>query len=84
MAEARGTDGWLRNAVEDWDLDGRIILKWILQEEGVRVWTGFTWLIISSSGGLLRTDKRTSGCVKGDEFLDQLDDFSRGTLVIRN
>jgi hypothetical protein len=25
-------------------VDGRIILKWILEKEGVRLWNGFNWL----------------------------------------
>jgi hypothetical protein len=33
------------------DIDGRIILKWI--KIGVRVLTGFIWLRIESSGGIL-------------------------------
>jgi hypothetical protein len=34
-------------------IDGGVILKWILKEEGVRVGTGFIWLKIGSSGELL-------------------------------
>jgi hypothetical protein len=30
-----------------------MILKWILNKYGVRVWTGFFWLGIGTSGGLL-------------------------------
>jgi hypothetical protein len=33
--------------------DGRIISKSILKEYGVRMWTGFIWLKIGTSGGLL-------------------------------
>jgi hypothetical protein len=30
-----------------------VILKWILKKYGVRVWTGFIWFSIETSGGLL-------------------------------
>jgi hypothetical protein len=32
---------------------GSMILKGILKEKGVRMWTGFIWLRIGTSGGLL-------------------------------
>jgi hypothetical protein len=38
---------------EDLSVDGRIILKWILNKYGVRVWAGFIWLRIGSSGGFM-------------------------------
>jgi hypothetical protein len=34
-------------------VDERIILKWILKKQGVRVWTRFKWLRIRSSSRLL-------------------------------
>jgi hypothetical protein len=34
-------------------LDGRIILKIILKKYDVMVWTGFIWLRVGTSGGLL-------------------------------
>jgi hypothetical protein len=35
-------------------IDRRIILKWILKEQDVRrIWTGFIWLRMGSSNGLL-------------------------------
>jgi len=30
-----------------------IILKWILQKQDIKVWTGFIWLRIGTSGWLL-------------------------------
>jgi hypothetical protein len=39
---------------EDLDLDGRIILEWILEKQG-EVWTGFIWLRIEANGGVLQT-----------------------------
>jgi hypothetical protein len=37
-----------RDRMGDFGVDSRIILKWILM-----VWTGFVWLRIGTSGGLL-------------------------------
>jgi len=34
-------------------IDGRIILKYILEKQGVRSWTGFVWLRIGTSDRLL-------------------------------
>jgi hypothetical protein len=31
---------------------GYVILKWILKKKGVTMRTGFTWLMLGSSGGL--------------------------------
>jgi hypothetical protein len=38
---------------EDLDVDGRIILKWILGKLGGKLWTGFIWLRLGFSDGLL-------------------------------
>jgi len=38
---------------EDDGIDGRVILEWILGKEGGKLWTGFIWLRIEASGGLL-------------------------------
>jgi len=35
------------------DKDGMKILKWVLDKHSVKVWTGFKWPRIESSGGLL-------------------------------
>jgi hypothetical protein len=34
-------------------IDGKIILEWILGKLGGKVWTGFIWLRIGTSGGEL-------------------------------
>jgi hypothetical protein len=39
--------------LEDLGSDGRIILEWILEEQGVKLWTGCIWIRIGTSGGLL-------------------------------
>jgi hypothetical protein len=31
----------------------RKILRWIFMKKGMRVWTGFIWLRMGTSGGLL-------------------------------
>jgi hypothetical protein len=41
------------NHLEDTGVNGRIILKRILKIWVIRVWTGFVWLRIETSGGLL-------------------------------
>jgi hypothetical protein len=33
------------------DVDGRIILKWILKKQARRAWAGFTWLRIGTLNG---------------------------------
>jgi hypothetical protein len=37
----------------DLGVDWRIILRWILGKQGVRMLTGFIWLSLGSIGGLL-------------------------------
>jgi hypothetical protein len=39
----------------DLDVDGKVILEWILGKQGVKVWTCFVWLRIGASDWLLRT-----------------------------
>jgi hypothetical protein len=39
-----------RDRQEDLGVDGRIVLKWILGKYGWRVWIGFVWLRIGTSG----------------------------------
>ena len=42
-----------KNHLEDPDVDGRIILRWIFRKWDVGVWTGSSWLRRGTSGGHL-------------------------------
>jgi len=42
-----------REHLEDLGIDGKIILEWILDKFGGKVWTEFIWFRIGSSGWLL-------------------------------
>jgi len=42
-----------RNHLGDKDLDGRIILKWILKKQAGRAWPGVTEVRIGASVGIL-------------------------------
>jgi hypothetical protein len=52
-----------RRQVGDLGVRGRILLKWILNKEGVILWLGLKWLGIGSSGGL------SSNSAELNEFL---------------
>jgi hypothetical protein len=41
------------DCLEELGINGRIILKWILENMGGKVWTGFIWLRIGFTCGLL-------------------------------
>jgi hypothetical protein len=42
-----------RDLSEETGVDGKIILKRILGKQGGKVWIGFIWLRVGTSGGLL-------------------------------
>jgi hypothetical protein len=44
-----------KDHLEDLDIDGRMILKLILQIQAAIIWTGFIWLRIGTIGILFRT-----------------------------
>jgi len=47
------SENWkVRDHPEDVDVDGMIILKWILEKLCWKMWDGFMWLRIGTSGGL--------------------------------
>jgi hypothetical protein len=43
-----------KNHLDDLSTGGRTMLLWILKKEDGKVWVGFVWLRIGTSGGLLR------------------------------
>jgi hypothetical protein len=50
-----GRETWMKETTQNRHLDRRIILDWILSIYGVKLWTGFIWLRIGTSGGHLWT-----------------------------
>jgi hypothetical protein len=46
---------WLGNLREEstWGVDGKITLEWMLGKQRGKLWSGFVWLRIRISGGLL-------------------------------
>jgi hypothetical protein len=42
---------------------GRIILRWIFRKWDVGVWTGLSWLMIETGGGLLAVSKYSNNYV---------------------
>jgi len=42
-----------RDHSEDLDIDEKIIIEWLLNKHGGKVWTGRFWLRIGTSGRLL-------------------------------
>jgi hypothetical protein len=45
----------VRDHYEDIEIDGMIILKWIIEKWDEMVWTGFIWLQIRTTGRFLCT-----------------------------
>jgi hypothetical protein len=41
-----------RDCLKDIGVDGSITLEWILEKYGGKLWTGFIWFRIGTSGGL--------------------------------
>jgi hypothetical protein len=42
-----------RDRFEELGVDGRIIFKWTMSKQCKMVWTGFIWLMVGTSSGLL-------------------------------
>jgi hypothetical protein len=45
----------VKSHLRDLGADERIIIKCILEKEGVRMWSKFTWLTVGSKDGLVWT-----------------------------
>jgi hypothetical protein len=65
---------WLGEMRSPWG-GRRIILKWNLRKSGERIWNGFIWLRIGTTGRLfLRTRINILGSINCKEFLYQVSD----------
>jgi hypothetical protein len=58
-----------KNHLEDQDIDGRTILRWILRKQGMRVWTGLNLLRIGPTAGSCEQSNESSASIKGGDFL---------------
>jgi len=56
--------------LEDPGIDGRIILRWIINKWDVGVWTGLIWFKIGTDAGTCEYGNEPSGSIKCGEFLD--------------
>jgi hypothetical protein len=56
--------------LEDPDVDGKIILRWVFRKWDVGTWTGLIWLKIGTGGGTCECGEKPSGPIKCGEFLD--------------
>lgn len=58
--------------MEDLAVDGRRVLKWLIEKWGMRAWSGFVWLRMKTSSELCEHVNRSSGYMKGRKYLDQM------------
>jgi hypothetical protein len=78
MGDACSTSGesvlvgnlWQRDHLEDPDVDGSIILRWLFRKWDVGVWTGSSWLRTGTGGGTCKCWNEPSGSIKFGEFLE--------------
>jgi hypothetical protein len=74
VGERRGLYGFWwgnlmeRDHLEDPDVDGRIIVRWIFRKWDMGAWTGSIWFRIGTGGG--ECSNETWGSLKCEEFLD--------------
>ena len=59
-----------RDHLDDPDIDGRIILRWILKKWDLGAWTGLIWLKIGTGGGTCKCGDEPLGSIKYGAFLD--------------
>jgi hypothetical protein len=65
-----------KNHLEDLGVDVKIILKCILKEQDVWVWTGFSWFKIRSVTGSCEHFNEPLTSIKGRVFLlDQMNNY---------
>lgn len=61
-----------RDHLEDISVNGKIILEWIIMNQGGKLRTGFMWLMIRTSGWLLWKLLYALGSIRNRDFLDWL------------
>jgi hypothetical protein len=59
-----------KNHLENLELDGRIILKWVLRKWDMGACTGSICLRIGTAGCIYKCGNATSGSIKCGKFLD--------------
>jgi hypothetical protein len=58
--------------LDDPDVDGMIILKWILKKWDREAWNALVWLRIGTGGGRFECGTEPSGSIKCGKFRDWL------------
>jgi hypothetical protein len=64
-----------RDNKEDFEVDGGIILNWMLEKKDWRMWTGFIWLRIDINVGCCDHGNEPSGYVKYWEYRMRLRNY---------
>jgi hypothetical protein len=59
-----------RDQSEDLDVDGRIILQWILDKQILRLWSGFFWLRLGTVTRCCEHGNETSGSMKDVKLIN--------------
>jgi len=59
-----------KNHLEDPDVDGKIILRWIFRKWDVGAWTGLIWLRIGPGGRTCKCGNEPLGSIKCGGFFD--------------